>query len=204
MLRTAAFAALSLAALPSLARADSSPVPAATWTADASHSAAQFSVRHMMVSTVRGQFSNVQATVTWDGTTAGLSKATVEATIPVSTINTREDKRDAHLKSPDFFDVAKFADITFKSKKVASAGKGHLKVTGELSIHGVTKEVVLDVEGPTPQMKDPWGNVRTGLQATTVIDRTDFGLTWNKAIEGGGVVVGPKVQVLIDLELLKK
>src|SRR5262249_47920950 len=115
-----------------------------------------------------------------------------------------EPKRDAHLKSPDFFDVAKFPSITFKSKKVVAAGKGKLKVTGDLTIHGVTKEVVLDVDGPSAEQKDPWGNVRSGASATTTLNRKAFGLTWNKALETGGVVVGDEVKITIDVELTKK
>ena len=117
----------------------------------------------------------------------------VEATIDVNTIHTRDEQRDAHLKSADFFDVEKYPTITFVSTKVAKAGDGEWKVTGDLTIHGVTKQVVLDVEGPAPEVKDPWGNVKSGVSATTKINRTDFGLVWNAALETGGVLVGEEV-----------
>ena len=182
-------------ALPSLAGAT-------TWEINPGHSAAQFSVRHLMVSNVRGEFGKVTGTVDIDD--KDITKSTVDATIDASTVNTRDEKRDGHLKSPDFFDVAKFPTITFKSKKVAKAGAGKLKVTGDLTIHGVTKEVVLNVEGPSKEAKDPWGNIKSGAEATTKVNRKDFGLTWNKALETGGVVVGDEVSLTIDVELLKK
>jgi len=173
-----------------------SPAAASVWELDPSHSAAQFSVTHMMVSTVRGQFSNVQGTVELDDASAANVK--VDATIDATTIDTREPKRDGHLKSPDFFDVAKYPTITFKSKKSQKAGEGAYKVTGDLTIHGVTKEVVLDVSG----MKAV--GTRMGAVATTKVNRKDFGLNWNKAIEAGGVVVGDDVDITIDIELVKK
>lgn len=190
-----ATAALFALALPQLASA-------AAWEIDASHSAAQFSVRHLMVSNVRGSLGAVKGTVNWDGKDA--SKASVEATIDVSGINTGDGKRDGHLKSPDFFDVAKYPTITFKSTKVAAAGAGKLKVTGDLTLHGVTKQVVLDVEGPAAEVKDPWGNIKSGAVATTKLNRKDFGLGWNKVLETGGVAVGEEVAVIIDLELQQK
>ena len=175
---------------------------ASSWEIDGSHSSAQFAVRHLMVSNVRGEFGKVTGTVNFDEKDP--SKSTVQATIDATTINTRDEKRDGHLKSPDFFDVAKFPTLSFKSKKVAAAGAGKFKVTGDLTIHGVTKEVVLDVEGPAPEKKDPWGNVKSGATATTKINRKDFGLTWNKSLDGGGVVVGDEVSITLDVELLKK
>jgi len=180
------------------------PAPAAattTWEIDSAHSAAQFSVKHLMVSNVRGEFGKVTGTVVLD--TKDITKSTVEASIDVGTINTREEKRDGHLKSPDFFDVAKFPTITFKSKKVAGTA-GHLKVTGDLTLHGVTKEVTLDVEGPAKEAKDPYGNIKSGAEAKTKINRKDYGLGWNKALETGGVVVGEEVAITLDVELLKK
>jgi polyisoprenoid-binding protein YceI len=168
----------------------SGPAFAATWEIDSAHSAAHFEVRHLMVSTVRGELSRVTGTIEWDPKTPNAS--TVEATIDAGTINTREEKRDADLKGPNFFDVAKFPSVTFKSKKVARAGHA-LKVTGDLTIHGVTREVVLEVSGPVTPRKDPWGNLKSGATATTKINRKDFGLTWNKALEGGGVVVSDEV-----------
>lgn len=199
MMKTLRLAALVLpfAGLLAAGRAD-----AAAWDIDSGHSSAQFSVRHLMVSNVRGEFGKVSGTVDYDAKDPG--KAKVEATIDAGTISTRDEKRDGHLKSPDFFDVAKFPTITFKSKRVQSAGAGKVKLVGDLTIHGVTKEVTLDVEGPSAEMKDPWGNVKAGATATTKINRKDFGLTWNKSLDGGGVVVGDEVTITIDVELLKK
>ena len=119
-------------------------------------------------------------------------------------MDTREPKRNAHLKSPDFFDVAKYPTMTFKSKKIEQAAAGKLKVTGDLTIHGVTKEVVLDVEGPTAPIKDPWGNTRVALNATSSVNRQDFGVKWNASMDGGGVVVGDNVNITIDAELVKQ
>ena len=175
---------------------------AAPWEIDTAHSSAGFSVRHLMVSNVRGDFGKVTGAVNLDD--KDITKSTVEATIAVSSINTRDEKRDGHLKSPDFFDVAKFPTITFKSKKVAKAGEGKLKVTGDLTIHGVTKEVVLNVDGPAKEAKDPWGNIKSGAVATTKINRKDFGLGWNKVLETGGVAVGEEVSITIDIELQQK
>ncbi|NNB89168.1 YceI family protein [Corallococcus exiguus] len=175
---------------------------ASAWEIDSSHSGAQFAVKHMMVSNVRGTFSNVKGNVNLDD--KDITKSTIEATIDATTINTNEPKRDEHLKSPDFFDTAKFPTITFKSTKVAKAGKDKLNVTGDLTMHGVTKPVTLAVEGPTAETKDAWGNVRRGAVATTKIKRSDFGLTWNKALEAGGVAVGDEVTITLDLETTKK
>jgi polyisoprenoid-binding protein YceI len=128
----------------------------------------------------------------------------IEASIDTASIDTRNDQRDTHLKSPDFFDVAKFPTMTFKSKKIEKTGDGKAKVTGDLTLHGVTKEVVLDVEGPTPTIKDPYGNTKAGARATTKLNRKDFGIVWNKSMDGGGVVVGDEVEVTIDIEAAKK
>jgi polyisoprenoid-binding protein YceI len=174
-----------------------------TWNIDSAHTAAQFSVKHMMVSTVRGGFGKVTGKVTFDPKNPG-KDSSVDVTIDATAIDTREPKRDAHLKSPDFFDVEKFPTLTFKSTKVESAGAGKLKVTGDLTIHGVTKSVVLNVEGPAPELKDQRGGARTGATATATINRKDFGLTWNRAVEAGGVVVGDEVSITIDVEMLRK
>lgn len=168
------------------------------YTIDSAHSSAQFSVRHMMVANVRGEFGNIKGTVHWDPRNLAASK--VEATIDANTVVTREAKRDAHLKSPDFFDVAKYPVMTFKSTQFENRG-GKLAITGDLTIHGVTKSVVLNVEGPTPEVKDPWGGLRMGTTATTKVNRKDFGLTWNQALETGGVLVGDEVSITLDLEL---
>ncbi len=168
---------------------------------DAAHTYAHFSVRHMMVSSVRGDFSDVTGTLMLDD--KDVTKSKVQAEIGVASIDTHEPKRDAHLKSPDFFDAKKFPKITFTSTKVAKAGKGKLKVTGDLTIHGVTKPVVLDVDFDGKQIKDPWGNVKAGATATTTINRQDFGVSWNKSLDAGGVVVGDEVKITLDVELNK-
>lgn len=168
---------------------------------DPVHSSAQFSVRHMMVSNVRGEFAKVTGTVVYDPKKPEAS--TVEATIDASTINTHEPKRDDHLKSPDFFDVAKFPALTFKSTKVQKAGKGKLRVTGDLTMHGVTRPVVLDVEGPTEEVK-AGQNVKAGASAATTISRKDFGMIWNKVLEAGGWVVGDEVRITLEIEMQRK
>ena len=188
-----AIAALVLAS-PSLAFATE-------FVIDSAHSGASFSVKHMMVSNVRGAFSKVTGSANLDE--KDITKSTVEAVIDATTINTNEPKRDEHLRSADFFDTAKFPTITFKSTKVEKAGQ-NLKVTGDLTMHGVTKPVVLDVEGFTTEAKDPWGNLKRGGTATTKINRKDFGLTWNSVLETGGVAVGEEVAITLDLELNKK
>ena len=175
---------------------------AETWNIDPAHTSAQFAVRHLMVSTVRGEFGKVDGAVNLDDQNP--TKSSVEATIEVTSINTRVAKRDDHLKSPDFFDVAKYPTITFKSKRIEAAGEGKFKVIGDLTLHGVTKEVVLNVEGSPKPFKDPSGNLRMGGVATTKLNRKDFGLIWNKALETGGVVVGDDVDITIDVELTRK
>jgi polyisoprenoid-binding protein YceI len=175
---------------------------ASMWKIDPAHTSAQFAVRHLMVSTVRGTLGPVSGTLNFDE--ADPTTSSVEASVAVSGIDTREPKRDEHLKSPDFFDVAKYPAITFKSKKVTKVGDAKFQAMGDLTIHGVTKEVVLDVEGSPAPFKDPMGNVRLGGGATTKLNRKDFGLTWNKALDGGGVVLGDDVAVTIDIELIKE
>lgn len=174
----------------------------AIWDIDPAHTSAQFAVRHLMVSTVRGEFSKVSGTVNLDEQDP--TKSSLEATIDTASINTRVEKRDQHLKSPDFLDVAKYPTIAFKSKKIEKVSDTNFKVTGDLTLHGVTKEVVLEVEGSTKASKDPSGNLRIGGVATTKINRQDFGVQWNKALETGGVVVGDEVTITIDVELTKK
>jgi len=174
---------------------------AAPWEFDTAHSAVQFKVRHLMVSSVRGDFEKVAGTILYDE--KDITKSSADITIDAASVNTRVQKRDDHLRSPDFLDVAKYPTITFKSKRVEKSGPGRLKVTGDLTLHGVTKEVTLDVEGPTPPIKDPQGNIRVGGQATARIQRKDFGLTWNAALETGGVVVGDEIDITIDLEIYR-
>jgi len=187
-----------------LATALSLPGAAANsnWQIDPAHSSAQFSVRHMAISTVRGAFSKVSGTVALDD--KDISKSTVDVSIDANSVDTRVPDRDNDLRSDKFFDVAHHPSITFKSKKVEQVAPGKLKITGDLTIRGTTKEVVLDVEGPTAPMKDPWGNTRTAATATTKINRQDFGVKWNAALDNGGVVVGDDVSIVIDVELVKK
>ncbi len=189
------FAALIALSIPAFARADN-------WQIDPMHTNVGFTVRHMMISNVKGDFEKTSGTIT----SAGEVPATVaiEATIDASSINTRVEMRDKHLKSPEFLDVAKFPTITFKSTKIESAGPAKWKVTGNLTLHGVMKEVVLDVDGPTAPVQDPFGNMRSGASATTKINRKDFGVTYNKALETGGVLVGDEVAITIDVEAIKK
>jgi polyisoprenoid-binding protein YceI len=176
------------------------PARAETWTIDASHTGVFFTVRHMMVSNVRGEFGKVSGTVSFDGKDP--AKSRVEVTIDPNSINTRDAKRDGHLRAADFFDVAKFPAMTFKSTKVEKAAKGY-KVTGDLTMHGITRAVVLDVEGPTAEWKDPWGNVKMGAIATGKLNRVDWGLKWNVPLANNGVVVGEDVSLDIQIELLK-
>jgi polyisoprenoid-binding protein YceI len=170
------------------------------WKIDPAHTSAQFAVRHLMVSTVRGSLGKVTGVVNIDET--DLSKSSVEASIDLNGIDTREPKRDGHLKSPDFFDVAKYPEITFKSKKVAKVNDTKFQVTGDLTMHGVTKEVVLDVEGSPKPFTDPMGNRKLGGVASTKLNRQDFGVQWNKTLDGGGMVVSDNVDVTIDIELV--
>lgn len=174
---------------------------AAVWNIDPEHSNIGFKVRHLMVSNVKGSFDKHTGTV--DINDKDITKSKVEVSIDTNSINTNVQKRDEHLRSADFFDVAKFPTMTFVSKKVAKAGKDKLKVTGDLTLHGVTKEVVLDVEPLSKESKDPWGNFRRGTTASTKINRKDFGLVWNKALETGGVAVGEEVFITLEIELIK-
>jgi len=170
------------------------------YTIDPAHSTAGFNVRHLMVSNVRGEFSKVTGTVVIDPSSPEKSK--VKAHIDATTIHTRDEQRDAHLKSADFLDVEKYPEITFVSRKI-TGGNGEWKVTGDLTIHGVTKEVTLDAEGPAPEAKDPWGNVKSGASASTKINRKDFGLVWNMALETGGVLVADEIAITLEVELLR-
>jgi polyisoprenoid-binding protein YceI len=181
---------IALLALPAFALA------ADTWNLDGAHSQASFTVKHLLISKVRGEFAKTTAKVVLDE--ADVTRSSVEATIEVASVNTRDEKRDAHLKTPDFFDAAKFPTITFKSTKVEKAGEG-LKVTGDLTIRGVTKSAVLDVTGPTAEIKDPWGLSRRGVSASTKINRKDFGVSY-----GPDAVVSDAVTITIDAELVKE
>jgi polyisoprenoid-binding protein YceI len=179
-----------------------STASAAEYEIDPAHSAANFSVKHLMISNVRGQFTNIKGMVKYDP--ANVAASSIEASIDANTVNTNLKKRDDHLRTDEFLNTAKHPLITFKSTKIEKAGEGNLKAHGDLTIHGVTKPVVLNIEGPSPESKDPWGNTKVGASATTKINRKDFGLHWNKALETGGVVVGDEVSIVIDIELTKK
>lgn len=170
------------------------------WKLDSTHSSASFTIKHMMIAKVHGGFEKLSANLTLDA--ADISKSSVQADIEAASINTREVQRDTHLKSADFFDVEKFPTLSFKSSKVEKDGDD-LKVTGDLTIRGITQSVVLNVEGPSQELKDPYGNIKIGLSATTKIKRKDFGLTWNAALEAGGVLVGDDVSISLDLQFVK-
>ncbi|MGA3096638.1 MAG: YceI family protein [Bryobacteraceae bacterium] len=173
----------------------------AIYQIDSAHSSAQFTVRHLMISNVRGEFTKLSGSIAYDP--ADPASSSIDATIDAASINTREAQRDAHLKSADFFDVERFPVLTFRGKEVGIRdGEGTVK--GDLTMHGVTREVVLRVEGPTPEAKDPWGNMRIGATATAKINRKDFGLNWNAALEAGGVLVGEEVKITIDLEAIRQ
>jgi polyisoprenoid-binding protein YceI len=171
------------------------------WRIDSNHSAAHFGVRHMMISTVRGEFTGIAGTVIYDPKDP--AHDSVEATIDCTTVNTGVAKRDAQLKGPDFFDVARYPQMKFKSIRVEAAGAGKLKITGELTINSATKLIVLDVDGPSPSIRDPRGNEKIGLSASTRISRKEFGITWNEVMEAGGIAVADEVVISLDLELIK-
>ncbi len=172
-----------------------------TWTADPVHSVAEFKVKHMMISSVKGHFAAIRATLTLDG--EDVTRSRVEASLDAASIATGELQRDAHLKSADFFDAAKFPTLSFVSRGVARRDDGSLAVTGDLTIHGVTREVVFSVDGPSEPARDPWGKERIGLSAATKINRKDFGLNWNAALETGGILVGDEVAISLDVQFLK-
>ena len=185
----------ALALFSSLALATMAAAQAGTWQIDPNHSAAQFSVRHLGVSTVRGAFTKVSGSAMHDP--ADPSKDTLEATIQAASVDTRVEMRDKDLRSPNFLDVEKYPTITFHSKQTKSVGTGRLQITGDLTIHGVTKEVVLDVDGPSAPIKDPWGNQRIGASASTKINRRDFG------VNGAPAAVGDDINITIDVELIQ-
>jgi polyisoprenoid-binding protein YceI len=171
----------------------------AEWKVDPNHSTAGFAVRHMMVSTVRGSFSGLKGTVDYDP--ANLESAKANLTIDATTVDTRNENRDKDLKSPKFFDVEKYPTITFVSKRVVPQGQGKFQLVGDMTMHGVTKEVTFSVEGPMPAVKDAKGNLHSGASATTKINRKDFGLTWSGPLEGGGVTVGDDVDLTVEIEM---
>jgi polyisoprenoid-binding protein YceI len=192
----------AIIAAAALVVSSASAAQGSTWEIDPVHTSAQFTVKHMMVTNVRGEFGKTTGAIQWDDKNS--EKSSVEASIDATTINTREPKRDAHLKSADFFDVEKYPTITFKSKKLQKVGTDKYKITGDLTMHGVAKEVVLDVVAPGRVIKTQNGDEKRGASATTRVNRKDFGLLWNKPLEAGGVVVGDEVTISIDTELTKK
>lgn len=175
---------------------------AVTYEIDSSHSGAQFKVRHMMIANVKGDFTKVSGKVAFDP--ANLASSSIDVSIDAASIHTREPQRDEHLRSADFLDVANYPAITFRSKKVARAGKDAYEVAGDLTIRGTTREVKLVVDSVTPEAKDPWGGFRRGATAATTIHRKDFGLVWNVALETGGLLVGEEVHITIEVELVRK
>jgi polyisoprenoid-binding protein YceI len=191
----------SLAFLLALFLAVSAAAQTSIWTIDPKHSTAQFTVRHLAISNVSGNFTNVTGTI--DLNEKDITQSQVSAVIDVSSVDTRVSDRDKDLRSPNFFDVEKYPTIEFKSKRIVNSG-GKLQVIGDLTMHGTTREVTLDVDGPTPELNDPWGNVRRGFSASTTLNRKDFGLTYNHALKTGEAVVGDNVKIQIDLELIKK
>jgi polyisoprenoid-binding protein YceI len=170
------------------------------WDIDVSHSAIQFSVRHMVIAKVHGRFARWSGTIDLDS--QDLTRSSVEVKIDATSIDTQVPDRDTHLRSPDFLDVVKYPELSFRSKRIEKAGAAY-RVTGDLSIHGVTREVALEAEF-AGTAKDPWGNERAAFTAKTSLDRKDFGLVWNAALEAGGVLVGEKVEIAIEIEAVKK
>lgn len=172
-----------------------------TYVIDPAHSTANFSIKHMMIAKVHGGFEKISGQLVYDSQNP--AKSSVEANIETASINTRDGSRDAHLKSVDFFNVDEYPLITFRSTKLEKNGDG-LTILGDLTIHGITKQVSLDVEGPTSEIKDPWGNIKIGASGSTKIKRKDFGLSWNAALEAGGILVGDDVNITLDVQFVKK
>jgi polyisoprenoid-binding protein YceI len=175
---------------------------AVTYSIDPAHSGAGFKIKHFMVAYIRGGFSGVTGDVIIDPSNPANTR--INAAINVNTLHTHDEKRDAHVKGADFLDTANYPSITFVSKKVTPDGKNQWKITGDLTLHGVTKEATLQVESAGVEAKDPWGNLRTGAEATTVIKRSDYGLTFNAPLETGGVMLSDDVHVHLDIEMIKK
>jgi len=188
-------ALFAFAALPAFAQTTA-------WKVDPNHTAAQFSVKHLGVSTVRGAFMKTAGEIQLDE--KDMTKSQVDVTVDTTSVDTRNESRDKDVKSPNFLDVATYPTMTFKSKRITAAGDGKYKMTGDLTLHGVTREVTFDVEGPSPAIKDPWGNLRRGASATATINRRDFGITYSKALDTGGLVVSNDVQITIDIEFIRK
>jgi polyisoprenoid-binding protein YceI len=200
--KKAGAAAVFASAIFAMASARPSGARAETWNLDPVHSNISFSARHMMISDVRGEFDKFSGAITANDDDP--KSVQIEATIDAASINTRSEMRDKDLKGPNFLDVTKYPTLTFKSVKIEPDGDGKWKVTGDLTLHGVTKLVVLEVTGPSPEIKDPYGNTRRGASATTTINRQDFGIAFNKTLDSGGMVVGNDVAITIDVEAVKK
>jgi polyisoprenoid-binding protein YceI len=171
------------------------------WNIDPAHSVVEFKVKHMMIANVKGHFSKITGVLIRDE--SNVANSSVEVSIEADSIETRDAQRDAHLKSADFFDAEKHPILSFKSNGIKQVQDGELSVGGDLTIHGVTRKVTFDVEGPTPPAKDPWGNTRIAVSGNTKINRKDFGLTWNSALETGGILVGDEVTINLDVEFVK-
>jgi polyisoprenoid-binding protein YceI len=199
MLKTAR--RIAIASAIALLASQSALAQTSTWNIDPAHSTAQFTVRHLAISNVTGNFTKVTGSVVLNE--KDITQSQVSAGIDVSSVDTRVEARNKDLKSPNFFDVEKYPTIEFKSKRIVSGG-GKLQVIGDLTIHGTTREVTLDVDGPTPELSDPWGNSRRGISATTTINRRDFNLTYNNLLKTGEAVVGDNVKIQIDAEMVKK
>jgi polyisoprenoid-binding protein YceI len=184
-----------------MATTSTAPTSVIIWKLDPAHSSAEFKVKHMMISNVKGSFSGLSGTLTENAANPSLSA--IEASVDVSTVSTGDAQRDGHLKSGDFFEAEKYPTMTFKSTRVERKGEGDYAVTGDLTLHGVTKPVTFQIEGPSAPGKDPWGNTRIGLSATAKVNRKDFGLSWNSALETGGVLVGEDVHITLEVQFIK-
>lgn len=193
---------MSVTAMLAVAFALPAGAATSTWQIDPNHSSAQFAVKHLALSTVRGAFTKVSGAVQLDD--KDISRSSVEVTIDAASVDTHVADRDKDLRSDHFLEVEKYPTITFKSTKVEQVSPGQLKVIGDLTIHGTTKSVVLDVEGPTLPAKDPWGNQRVAASATTKVNRQDYGVKWNATMDNGGLVVGNDVTITIDVEMFQK
>jgi len=193
---------MALDVLEPVVKEQKAPQTFSTWALDGAHSSAAFSVRHMMIANVRGEFREISGTLQLDE--RNISNSSVNVTIKTASVQTNDPKRDEHLKSADFFDVGKHPEITFHSTKWEQRGEDELLVRGDLTLNGVTKEVVLKAEGPTEEVKDPWGNSRIGFSAKTKINRKDFGLGWNVALETGGILVGEDVTITLETQFVKQ
>jgi len=172
-----------------------------TWNIDPAHSVAEFKVRHMMISYVRGEFAGLSGVLKLNE--SDYTRSSIEASIPAASVKTVDEKLDAHLKNPDFFDVDRFPALKFKSTTIQSAGGRDYVVTGDMTIHGVTRSVTLQVKDVSQPAIDPWGNLRIGLSASTKVNRKDFGIVWNTALDSGGVLVGDEVAITLDVQFIK-